>query len=91
MHHHASVSVVEVEWTFVSPKHPCAICGGHDGCRQCVEDEFACCKRVSSEWPLSAGGWVHRVSRFSRAASRCAGDPSAAARDVGALTMSLAQ
>jgi hypothetical protein len=61
---HASVSAVEVEWTFVSAKQPCTVCGGHAGCRRGLDDEFACCTRVSSEWPLSAGGWVHRLSRF---------------------------
>jgi hypothetical protein len=67
MRRHASVSAVEVEWTFVSVKQPCTICGGNAGCRRGFDDEFACCTRVSSEWPLSAGGWVHRRIYFSRA------------------------
>jgi hypothetical protein len=67
MRRHVSVSAVEVEWTFVSVKQPCTICGGHAGCRRGLDDEFACCTRVSSEWPLSAGGWVHRLSHSSRA------------------------
>jgi hypothetical protein len=53
----------EVEWTKVSPKHPCIVCAGHAGCLRGVDDEFACCSHVPSEWPLSAGGWVHRVER----------------------------
>jgi hypothetical protein len=68
MYHHASMAAVEVEWTFVSVKRPCAICTGHDGCRRGFDDEFACCIRVSSEWPLAGGGWVHRVRHLSRAA-----------------------
>jgi hypothetical protein len=91
MHHHAPVSAVEVEWTFVSVKHPCTICGGHDGCRSGFEDEFACCKRVSSEWPLSAGGWVHRLTRFSLVPPPGVGDPGAGARQNGTRAMSLAQ
>jgi hypothetical protein len=59
-HHHASVSRVQIEWTFVSGKHPCTICGSDQGCRR-GEDEFACCTRIWSQWPLTAGGWVHRI------------------------------
>jgi hypothetical protein len=91
MHHHTPMSVVDVEWTFVSVKHPCTICGGHDGCRSGVENEFACCKRVPSEWPLSAGGWVHRLTRFSLVPPPGVGEPGASARNNGALAMSLAQ
>jgi hypothetical protein len=69
MRRHASMSAVEIEWTFVSAKHPCPICAGKEGCRRSLDDEFACCTRASSIWPLASGGWVHRVSRFSRATS----------------------
>lgn len=58
---HKVVSGIEVEWTLVSVKRPCTICGGHHGCRRGFADEFACCTRVFSEWPLMAGGWVHRL------------------------------
>jgi hypothetical protein len=91
MHHHALVSAVEVEWAFVSVKHPCAICGGHDGCRRGFDEEFACCNRISSEWPLSAGGWVHRVRRFALAMSQGQAEPGAGAREDGGLALSLAQ
>jgi hypothetical protein len=91
MLHHASVSAVEVEWTFASAKNPCPICAGHEGCRSGFEDEFACCTRISSEWPLSAGGWVHRMSRrLASALSPVPDDPTAGAREAGAA-MSLAQ
>jgi len=56
-----AVYAVEVEWTLVSVKGPCTICGGHDSCRRGSGDEFACCTRISSEWPLTVGGWVHRL------------------------------
>ena len=80
MHHHGSVSAVEVEWTFVSAKRPCAICAGQDGCRRGFDDEFACCLRVSSQWPLTAGGWVHRVERKA--------EPSRVLREDLAASMS---
>jgi len=91
MRHHASVSAVEDEWTFVSAARPCAICGGHDRCRRRPDDEFACCVQVSSEWPLSAGGWVHRVGRFARVLRGSMVDLGDSARDDGALATSLAQ
>ncbi len=70
MHHHASVGAAEAEWTFVSTKYPCTICGSHHGCRRGFDDEFACCIRVSSEWPLAVGGWVHRVEHRIEGESR---------------------
>jgi hypothetical protein len=91
MHHHVSVSAVEVEWTFVSPKRPCVVCAGADGCRRGFEDEFAVCTQVASEWPLSAGGWVHRVGRSQRAETHDQPDPSAAAREDTAPAASPAQ
>ena len=87
MRHHVYVSAVEDEWTFVSATRPCTICGGHDRCRRGSEDEFACCSRVSSEWPLSAGGWVHRVGHFVRGV----GDPGDGAREDAAVAVSPAQ
>jgi len=51
----------DVDWTPVSHQHPCAICGSHDRCRRGFADEFACCVRMVSDWPLTTGGWVHRV------------------------------
>ena len=55
------VSGIEVEWTLVSAKLPCTTCGGQHGCRRGFAGEFACCTQVHSEWPLMAGGWVHRL------------------------------
>ena len=61
MKHLARTASLEAEWTFASASSPCKICGGHDGCRRGFDDEFACCTQMSSEWPLTAGGWVHRM------------------------------
>ncbi len=57
----AHESATEGDWTPVSAKHPCSICGGHDGCRRGFGDAFACCVRTASDWPLTTGGWVHRL------------------------------
>lgn len=61
------VSGVEVEWTLVSVKRPCMVCGGHNSCRRGFAGEFACCTQIHSEWPLMAGGWVHRLDARSAA------------------------
>jgi hypothetical protein len=45
-------------WTIVTP-----LCGSHEGCRRHSMGQFACCTRVSSQWPLSVGGWVHDMDR----------------------------
>ncbi len=60
MQPHARFSATEADWTFVSVKCPCRICGSHKGCRTGFDGQFACCTRISSQWPLSVGGWVHR-------------------------------
>jgi len=89
--HHSSMSAVEIEWTVVSVKHPCTICAGYDGCCRGSDDEFACCTQVPSEWPLVAGGWVHRVSRDPRATPHAPVNPSARTRDNVPLAMGLVQ
>jgi len=53
----------EADWTFVSPRSPCSVCGGDEGCRRASMGPFACCSRVASPWPLSVGGWVHDIDR----------------------------
>jgi hypothetical protein len=60
MSHHAHESAADGDWTLVSAKHPCSICGANDRCRRGFSDEFACCVRMASDWPLTTGGWVHR-------------------------------
>jgi hypothetical protein len=60
MQPHARYSATEAEWTFVTMKCPCRICGSHKACRSGFDGQFACCTRISSQWPLSVGGWVHR-------------------------------
>jgi hypothetical protein len=56
-------STESTEWTKVSAQQPCAVCSGQTGCLRGSDGEFACCARVPSDWPLAAGGWVHRVAQ----------------------------
>ena len=41
----------------------CPICGGMTGCKTQAEGHFAACGTEPSEWPLTIGGWLHRVLR----------------------------
>jgi hypothetical protein len=84
---HAPMNHADPEWTPASAKRPCVICSAHDGCQMRSDDDFACCKRVSSEWPLVTGGWVHRVARRSHARTVEAREP--APRRAPAATTSL--
>jgi len=61
MQRHAPVSPGEGEWILVSAKRPCRVCGGHEGCRTGFDDQFACCARRPSDWPITTGGWLHRL------------------------------
>jgi len=86
------------EWSFVSGKQPCHICGGHEGCRRGFEGQFASCVRVSSDWPLTTGGWVHRMNLTAAVAERVAPmhrivrhhQPGVATRDEAQDTVSVA-
>jgi hypothetical protein len=61
MQRRAGVSSVEGEWTAVSRRYPCRICGGVDRCRTGFGHQYACCARSPSDWPLTIGGWLHRL------------------------------
>jgi len=63
MQRHSGFSDSDGDWSLVSGSSPCSICGSHEGCRRDSMGQFACCKRVSSQWPLSVGGWVHEMDR----------------------------
>jgi hypothetical protein len=51
----------ELEWTFVSERHPCPVCGGTADCQRASDDEFASCAKLPSEWRLTNGAWLHRI------------------------------
>ncbi len=55
----------ETEWSAVSSRQPCALCGGTEGCRVHVDEDFLCCVRVPSDWPVTNGAWLHRVETES--------------------------
>jgi hypothetical protein len=76
MNRQLRASPVETDWRYVSEKNPCPICGAEAGCRTLVDDDFACCERTPSEWPLTTGAWLHRIE----------GTPSDGAAAVGVET-----
>ena len=53
---------IDGEWDDVSEYHPCPVCGADSRCSRHVDDAFVSCARRSSEWPLTNGGWLHRVT-----------------------------
>ena len=61
MQRQARRSAADGEWISVSTTHPCAVCGARDGCRSGYDGRFACCLHCASEWPLTPGGWLHRL------------------------------
>jgi hypothetical protein len=62
-----------VEWTLVTAGRPCRVCGSRQGCRSGSGGEFACCATLPSEWPLTIGGWVHRIGKLERASAAPSG------------------
>ena len=58
----AASAPVEMEWRVVSEIRPCPICGGSSDCKTRVLDDFASCMREPSDWPLTNGAWLHRLS-----------------------------
>lgn len=51
----------DLEWINVSVWRRCPICGGSSGCKTHAEGHFAACGSKQSDWPLTSGGWLHRV------------------------------
>ena len=61
--HSSAASQAEVEWDHVTRRHPCPVCGSESGCHRHTLAEFVCCSRQPSEWPLTNGGWLHRIGQ----------------------------
>ena len=38
------------------------MCGAESGCHRHVDDAFVSCSRCPSDWPLTNGAWLHRIS-----------------------------
>jgi hypothetical protein len=51
----------EGDWDDVSERNPCPVCGAESDCSRHVDDSFVSCARRPSEWPLTNGGWLHRL------------------------------
>jgi hypothetical protein len=60
--HRSVEAAVDVEWDNVTERDPCPICGSDSGCHRHAEFAFVSCSRRPSEWPLTNGGWLHRVA-----------------------------
>jgi hypothetical protein len=58
---HAHQSQSDEDWTLVTAKCPCRVCGATEGCRNGYEGQYAACLRRHSQWPLAPGGWVHQL------------------------------
>lgn len=55
-------SAIDADWDDVSEHRPCSVCGAESDCRRHVDDAFVSCARRPSEWPLTNGAWLHRVT-----------------------------
>jgi hypothetical protein len=55
-------STVDDDWNDVSEHQPCPICGGESACSRRVDEAFVSCAHRPSEWPLTNGAWLHRVT-----------------------------
>jgi hypothetical protein len=53
---------VDGDWKRVSAVTPCPICGGGGDCRTHADEAFACCVQQPSDWRLTNGGWLHRIT-----------------------------
>jgi hypothetical protein len=57
---------VEGSWVAVSVVHPCPVCGFAADCLVHEDEPFAACASLPSDWPLTNGDWLHRLSpRFA--------------------------
>jgi hypothetical protein len=51
----------DADWTSVSSRQPCPICGSSSSCLVHGDGAFASCSQRQSEWPLTTGAWLHRL------------------------------
>ena len=49
------------EWIAVSAARPCPVCGATCRCSVQEDREFGRCFETVSDWPIVAGGWLHRL------------------------------
>lgn len=56
-------AAIDSDWRLVSQDRPCPVCGADEACSIHTADDFACCAREPSDWKLTTGAWLHRVTR----------------------------
>ncbi len=66
MSRYGSVALDASEGIDASLAHPCLICYRMIGCSTLRDEDFARCVEWPSEWPLVAGGWLHRIEIHRR-------------------------
>lgn len=66
----------EAEWESVSSDQPCPVCGSSRGCST-HSSVFVSCERISSQWPLTTGAWLHRLTPNTGFASGASASVSA--------------
>jgi hypothetical protein len=54
----------DLGWSAVSAETPCPVCGGRSGCGVAPfrGGTAVDCRWTVSSWPMSEGGWLHRLS-----------------------------
>lgn len=55
----------EAMWLAVSAKRPCPVCRSKHGCLVHEENDFVSCTKEPSQWPLTNGTWLHRLSSLA--------------------------
>jgi hypothetical protein len=58
-------NVDDLAWVEVSVAQPCRICGAVRECLMRASGEFADCHQVTSDWPMTDGGWLHRLDTMT--------------------------
>jgi hypothetical protein len=67
-------TAIQTDWDGVSEGHPCPICGGRSDCSRCADEAFVACARRPSDWPLTNGAWLHRLT-LDEEARQLEGEP----------------
>jgi hypothetical protein len=60
----------DADWDDVSPHRPCSVCGAGSSCRRHIDNAFVSCARRQSQWPLTNGAWLHRLTELAAPAAR---------------------
>jgi hypothetical protein len=55
-------AVIDSDWKQVSQERPCPICGAEHACSVHMVDAFVSCAREPSQWKLTNGSWLHRIT-----------------------------